>query len=363
MRLSIAVLCAALAAAAPAAAQMTAPPTLAGLCQAFAQEIDNAKQVKLLGEIARTPPVEPRDVLAAVDLFNRYSDERVRAAVVSAFELTSVQAQQLEPAFTSLLSDNEPSNILLGIKGSLRLRSASAHPLIEKLAKQKFKLADPDAPGTLPSERDKWWAHYEALYALGVWDGDKALPLILKKTKQAPRTGRILGLLFWKQTLPQLARWAGGHERDRQRAQAALQAPAPIADLRATRAQMLALIEDPKADPEVRHQLALKVGLSSTRDEAAALVARYDQTKDDQLKLYLAAAIFATRSKAAIPLLLRFAKQAPDPLNRAGARVELKELLSAKDYRDLVEWAAKNDPDGGNRLDAEKELKTLPPAK
>lgn len=344
--------------AAPSSAQMTAPPDLADLCEGFQAELDDQKKAALLAQIGRTAPSDSRDVTALATLFSRYHDARVRDAIISSIERTDPSSQQLEATYTGLIADTDPSNEFLGIKGALRLRAESAYPLIDKIARSKFKLSDPDASSALPTESDRWWVHYEALYSLAVWDGDRAFPLVLKMSKQAPKLARILALRYWKQSLPLIARWSGGNTRDRMRAAAALASAPPLPALRETRAQMLALVEDPKADAELRHQLAIKVGLCSTDEEVARLWQRYPSA-DDALKLYLAAVIFASRSQNAVPLLTQYAKENASPVERAGARVELKELLKPADYRAIVEWAAQSDPDAENRAVAQKELATL----
>ena len=70
----------------------------------------------------------------------------------------------------------------------------------------------------------------------------------------------------------------------------------------------------------------------------------------------MAAALFSSRDPQVAPLLLRFAKEDPQPAIRTGARLQLKDMLPATDYRALLEWAAKNEPDAENRDLALREL-------
>ena len=74
-------------------------------------------------------------------------------------------------------------------------------------------------------------------------------------------------------------------------------------------------------------------------------------------RLLLDTALFATRSPKAVPVLVDYAKNAQDAQTRAGTLFQLSEMLPPAEYRGLLEWAAKNDPDPENKANAAAELR------
>jgi hypothetical protein len=100
---------------------------------------------------------------------------------------------------------------------------------------------------------------------------------------------------------------------------------------------MLAVMRDPKADEEVRHRLALKAGACATDEEVEALIADHDKAPDDAARLLWAAAVFASHSRKAVPLLVRYAKQSPEEATRRGARVLLADLVGEGPAAALLE--------------------------
>lgn len=351
---------------APAAsAQMTAPvaqTSVRELRDAFVEAVDTDKKRRALARLAETPPQSLGDVEALYDLFMRFPDETVRSSALDSLNRLTPAAQAAEPLVLRYIAQDEPESELFGIKAAVRLRSTAAVPSIRKIAQRKFAQARADEAAR-PSDRNAWWAQYEALAALAQLDGANALPLLEKKAKEAPPVARLMAMYLWPQSLPKVASWAGGGAREQSLAAAALDAPIPLSALRATREKMLALVRDPKAPPELRHQLALRAGTSSTPEEVAALVKEQGAAADPAVKRLLAAAIFASRDPQAAPLLLKYAKEDPQPGVRAGARVQLRDMLSPADYRALVDWAAHSDPDPENREAAKRELSALPAPK
>jgi len=333
------------------------PASVAELKNAFIQSVEDSEKARILSRLARTPPATATDIQALFDLFMRFPDTLVRDSALSSLELMNRNSPHLEQIFVNFLQEPEPEAVLFGIKGALRIRDAKALPLIEKLARRKFAFKSPqDAP--LLAERNQWWVQYEALSALAQWLGEEAGPLVLNKTRETPGVARILGTYFWKEYLPQFAKWSASGGRDNQeRARQALTAPAPSEALRQTRPELLRILRDPKTERELRHQIALKVGLTSTEEEVSSLLQEYRDSKDPATRLMLSAALFASRSRQAIPLLLEHAKQHPDPRTRAGARLQLRDMLPKKEYRALLEWVSRNDPDPENREEAAGELK------
>lgn len=353
-----------LALALPAAAQFeappSAPPTLATICENFLFADEPDRRMRLLQEIARTPIVTPNDAAKALEVFAREPDDQTRAAVLSSVELADPNNPGLEQAFASMIASGEPEPLIVGLRGAARLRSAAARPMIVKLAKKKFKAR---RPGDLPfvSERDGWLAQYEAVYALARIDGDRAFDLVKNKTRQAPALGQVLASMYWEKALPLVAQWAASKDsKDAERANEAMSAPVPTPALRAAREKMLALVRDPKTPRTLRHNLALKTGFSSTEAEAEALTAEHDKTADEETRLMLAAAVFASRTRAAVPLLTKYLKENADPRLRAGARRQLRDTLPDAEYLPLLKWAAESDADPALRAEAAQELAKLP---
>jgi hypothetical protein len=185
---------------------------------------------------------------------------------------------------------------------------------------------------------------------LAQWRPDEALPLLIQKSAEAPAAARLIGTYLWKPGFEQIVKWAKAESSDdRERADRALAAAVPSAALRATRGAMLAVLKDPKAPKELRHQFALKLGLSSTPAEVPGLLKEYEAAADPDLKMMFATAVFATRDNQAIPLLTQFLKENPEATIRAGALVQLKDMVSPKEFAALAEWTAQNDPEEENR--------------
>ena len=321
----------------------------------FVESQDGAVQAEALKQIARTPPQDLRDVQSLYDLFVRYTAESVREAALSSLQQLDPRLMDAGPLFVACLRDEEPASVLFGIKGALRLRYPEALPILRKLAKRKFKYP---SPGQAPTngERNEWWIEYNALAALAEWEKERTLPLLRRQAGKVPYLGQLLGRYYWKETLSSLRGWAAGQAEDRARAFNALDAQPPVAELRETRSLMLELVRDPKADPELRRHLAAKVGFCSDAAEVGALLKEHDAASDPALKKLIALAAFASRDDQIVPLLTRYAKEDPQPGVRIGARVQLKDMLPATDYRALLKWAAENDPDPESRDLAKKEL-------
>ncbi|MDE2141317.1 MAG: hypothetical protein KGJ84_02750 [Elusimicrobia bacterium] len=312
-------------------------PSVAVLKERFLGATEDSDRVKFLDEMARTVPVSAQDVSALFDLFSRFPDTYLRRRVMDSLALLQPESPQLEPLFVTYLHQSEPESQLFGINGAFRLRSREALPLVWKIAERKFTAPAAASINSL-SERNQWWTQYEALSALAQWQHDKALPLLRKKVKETPAIARLLAQYYWTQTFPELLKWAASSKAsDHDRAIEAADAAIEPADARATRDGMLAYIRDPKADPEVRHRFALKVGACSTGDEVAALAAEHDKATDDTMRLIWAAAVFAAHSPKSVPLLVRYARKSPDEPTRAGALAELTNMLGAGPAKALVE--------------------------
>jgi hypothetical protein len=334
-----------------AGAQLTDPsPTgVKRLHDDFTEVTDEKPRAAILAQLARTRPETPADVDALYDLFMRFTDDRVRSAALRSLSLMNPSSPYLEPVFERYLSQPEAESKLFALKGILRLRDENALSEVRKIALRKFALKNVDDT-TLVGERNNWWVQYEALSVLAQWKPEEALPLLAKKSSEAPGVARLIGAHLWKEAFPQIVAWSKSSSiDDRDRARRALEAPAPSAALRATRDEMLKAVRDPKAPRGLRHQFALKLGVSSTPAELPPLIQEHDAAADPDTKLMLAALLFASRDKQVAPVLIAYLKENPDPNIRAGALVQLRDMVDAKEFAALAAWAEKNDPDEANR--------------
>ena len=73
----------------------------------------------------------------------------------------------------------------------------------------------------------------------------------------------------------------------------------------------------------------------------------------------LTTALFASRHPQAIPLLVEHARTAKSAVGRAGALVQLREMMPPEEYRSLLEWVAENETNKENRAHARRELVEL----
>ena len=330
----------ALLAASLAFSQSDAPvgsPGVSQLRERFIGTIDEPERVKIVEQIALTTPVSAQDVSALFDLFSRFPDPGLRRKVMESLARIPANTPQLEPLFVTYLQQPEPESQLFGINGAFRLRSRSALPLIRKIAERKIFAAKAESV-TMMSERNEWWTQYEALSALAQWEGGASLTLLNAKALESPAVARLLGQFFWLQTFPSLKKWAASADAgDRDRAVEAAGAPIEESAARATREGMLEILRDPKADDEVRHRLALKIGAVATDDEAAALLQEHDKAADDKSRLLWAAAAFASRNPKVAPLLARYATKSADEAMRAGARAQLVDMVGEDGTKILLE--------------------------
>lgn len=351
--------------AAAASAQMTdpSPATVKRLHDDFTESIEEAPRVGILERLGATAPSTPADVDALYDLFMRFPDERVRAAALRSLFLMNPSSPYLEPIFERYFGQPEHESKLFALKGLLILKDEKALPDIRALAGKKFAVRRAeDSP--LLGERNAFWVQYEALSDLAQWKPEESLPLLVVKSAEAPIVARLIGAHAWAPGFAQIVQWSKSAAAvDRERAEKALAAWPTTPALRKTREAMLALVRDPKAPKELRHQLALKAGASSTPNEVAALLKEQEAASDPDLKLLLAAALFASRDLQVAPLLVKFLKESPEANVRAGALIQLKDMLAAKDFAPLAEWVEKNDPEKENREAAAAALKAQPSLK
>lgn len=323
----------------PARAAEPAPsaPSVTVLKDRFIEAGSSAERTKILDQIAKTAPVSGQDVAHLFDLFSRFTDAYTRDSVMASLARIAPGSPQLEPLFMTYLRQPEPEAQLFGVNGAFRLRSRAALPMIRAIAGRKFA-ASSVTENNMMTERNSWWTQYEALSALAQWEPEKSYSLLESKGKESAKVGALLGRYYWKQTLPKLRSWAeSGDLISTERAALAVAAPIDLADARATRDQMLKLLRDPKVDPEIRRHMALKIGTSSTDEEAAALVVEHDAVKDDAERLYWVTAAFSTRSPKVIPLLVRYAAQTGNEALSKGATAQLVDMVGDAEARTLID--------------------------
>lgn len=306
------------------------------LKERFVEAIDDATKNKMLQQISVTRPASAQDISALFDIFSRNAEPAVRKEVMDSLALIDPRSPQLEPMFITYLRQPEPETQLFGINGAFRLRSREALPLVRKIAERKFEAANASSISLL-SSRNAWWTQFEALSALSQWEPEQTLPLLRQKADESAAVARLLGRFYWRETFKDLKSWAESPDANvREKAVEAAGASIEPAEARATRAGMLDIVRDPKADEEVRHRLALKVGACSTDAEVEGLVAEHDKTKDDKLRLLLVAAAAYSRSPKAVPLLVRYARDSSDEIMRKGARAELIDLVGEEQAQTLL---------------------------
>ncbi len=339
MIIPLVLLAASLAGAQTAGTQTAGPVGSASvglLKERFIEATDEPSRNKILNQLAATQPISAQDVSALFDMFSRFSDPVLRKKVMESLALIDPSSPQLEPLFISYLHQPEPETQLFGMYGAYYVRSRQGLPLVRKIAERKFEAADAAAISLL-SSRNAWWTQFDALSVLCQWQGEKILPLLRKKSDESAAVARLLGHFFWRQTFPDLKRWAESSDANvREKAVQAAGAQIEKAEARATRAGMLDILRDPKADEEVRHRLALKVGASSTDAEVVELIAEHDATKDAKMRLLLMAAISYSRNPKAVPLLVRYARDSTDEIIRKGARAELVDLVGEEQAKAML---------------------------
>ncbi len=322
---------------APVAAVAASTTSITVLKDRFIEAQGAGEKTAVLDQISRTTPVSGQDVANLFDMFSRFPDDYTRKSVMASLSRLQPGSPQLEPLFLNYLRQPEPEAQLFGVNGAFRLRSRSALPLIRAIAERKFG-ASSLTENNVMSERNAWWTQYEALSVLAQWEPEKSYSLMESKGRESAKVGALLGRYYWKQTLPKLRAWTEtGEMLASERAALAAAAPIDLADARATRPEMLALFRDRKVDAEIRHMLALKIGVSSTDEEAEALVKEHDASTSDSERLFWAAAAFSSRSPKVIPLIVRYARQTGDDTMRKGATAQLTDMVGEAEARTLID--------------------------
>lgn len=344
--------------AAPAPAPEPIPPDLpvSELVSRYIAAFRPEEKQALLERIAQSKPRSPEDLRWLLNLYNRDTPLGGPAAEASLRRLTP-RDRELAPFFVALLKDDEePFLQVFGVLGALQLRAEEALPELTRLASGKFPSEEPQLRMG-PKEANLWAARFQALAALAQWRAPKARELLERQAKDAPAVAELLARHYWREALPQIVAWSEARgTRDRERAGRAWKAAVPAADLRATADALFALVGDRGKSEETRHQAALKLGFACDDALADRVLAAREKARGEKDRLLWTATLFASRHPKAVPLLTEYAKTHPEPASRAGALVQLGQMLPPAERRALFEWVLANDQDEENRELARKLL-------
>lgn len=346
------------ASTAPASSPMAIPHgnlSVAKLASLATEAIEDVDRAAALESLAQTEPRTFDDLRMLLDLYTR-GEPRARQAAENSLSRLSREAQSFGPFFTNLLSDSDPFFQTFGMNGAYRLRYAPALSLIRALASKPFKFREA-GPSLMPLESNRWHAEFQALRILALWEGKSALPLLVKRAKEAPSAASLMAELLWEESLDTIISWS---ESSRARAQdcakAAWSANPPREALLRTASSLRKLILDTGKELLTRHGAALKLGPILEDAGVQDLIRERAQAKDEKTRLLLEAAIFASGNPAAIPLLEEHVRRNTSPEGRAGALLQLRGMLPQERYRALLQWVAQNDKDDENRRNALSEL-------
>ena len=331
--------------------------TVTELAQRWTNAVRAEDRAALLERLSRTKPQNGPDLRWLVNLFSRGQPE-VQARCAASLSRLGPGDTGAGPFLESLLEDEDPVLQSFGLAGIASVRTPAALPLVKGLAEPAFK--EPEATLSMsPADSNRWNVHYQALAVLADWQGAATLPLLLRRSKEAPSVAEIAATRFWTAAFDDFAAWSESRgDADQSRAARAWSADVPRAMLAATKDRLWALLLDRRKRIETRHRAAIKAGIVAEPVDVERLLAARARA-DAQGRLLLDTALFASRSPKAAPILIDYAKNAKDPLARAGTLFQLGEMLPHAEYKELLSWAAQNDPDLENRNNAAAELKGL----
>jgi hypothetical protein len=336
----------------------TGTVTLLDLHDRFVSATTDRERAQILDQISVSTPSSLADVSSIYDLFMRYRNPYVFSAALKSLSLTR-PGGRLGASFVDDMKDADPLAVFFGIKGSLILRYPPALPVIEGIANRRFAYPDP-VKAVVPTDKNQWWVQYEALVALAEWQGMKAWPLLMKKTREAPRVARIMARYFWRDSFRLFSGWTTSWFASRRRIAAeGFSGYVPCRELRETWPGLLKLFRSPRIPKSVQASIAVKIGGCATDAELPPFEKEYRLSKDPVQRLLDADILFSARRPAVVPFLEDYAKTNPDPDQRAAAVSELAELVSPKKFMELLQWVSANDHDPDNRQAAARELRAL----
>lgn len=324
--------------------------TVLEIARRYGEEFRAGEKKRLLERLKLAKPKTNFDIRALLDLYNRYP-RQARNAVQASLRLLGPQDAHFDPFFVMLLRERDTQFQAFGMLGALQVRSEDALPVIRRLAERD--LDRPDFP-------DEAAVTLQALRIIAEWKAPGALQMLERHARRFPQIAGLIARHYWTQRFEEIVTWSESKKEDaRERAREAWRADVPVEDLLRTRDALEKLVFDDKKHELTRHQAAIKLGFAADEATVDRLLAAHAASKDDMERLYLTTALFASRNPKAVPLLVDHAKNHPSSLNRAGALAQLKDLMPDADYRNLLEWMAKNDADSQNRDLAKTELSLL----
>ena len=326
---------------------------VAELAQAWVNAVKSSDRTRLLNRLAQTKPRPGADLRWLLNLYGR-NDAAVRIAVDTSLGLLTPADADTAPFFEALMADEDPIFQALGLIGAGHVRSPASLKLIHGFAEKPLPFPQPTLSMT-PQDANRWHLQVHALTVLADWEGEKTLPLLMKRAQEAPAAAEIAATRFWEAGLPDFISWSESRRKpDQERAAAAWGADVPRASLEKTKGRLWELLLKSKRR-ETRHRAAIKLGIAASPEDVDRLLAERAKTPPADRPL-LDAALFASRHEKAVPVLLEYAKTAKDPLARASALFQLRTMMPPEDYRALLRWVAENDADAENKANARREL-------
>ncbi|MFA5140377.1 MAG: hypothetical protein WC728_14185 [Elusimicrobiota bacterium] len=309
-----------------------------------------------------TKPRDIRDLQALLNLYDR-EDPYPRQQIERSLRLLSPSDIALAPLFRSLIKDPDPKFQLFGVAGAYELRDAAMLQDMETLASKRFEKPRPTLAMN-PADSAAWHTRFECLRLLAAWDSErppgddpKFLSLLSKQSRQAPPVAGLLAEYYWPLALKDILDWSESKDpSDQERSRFAWEADVPPASLRETSGTLRAVLFDRRKRMETRHQAALRLGLSADEAGVERLLEDHEKEKDEKARLLIKTALFASRSPRIAPLLKEYARTDPAASNRAGALLQLGEMLPRAEFRALLEEVLNNDKDEENRAWARQEL-------
>jgi hypothetical protein len=330
--------------------------------QRYIESFRQPEKDALVERLGATKPRDVRDLQALLNLYDR-EDPYPRQQIERSLRLLSPADIALAPFFRALIKDPDPKFQLFGMAGAYNLRDTAVLQDMEELGSKRFEKPRPSLAMN-PPDAAAWHTRFECIRLLAAWDSERPsgappehLSLLIKQSRQAPPVARLLAQYYWPLALRDILEWSESKDLlDQERARFAWEADVPRLSLRETSGTLRAVLFDRRKRMETRHRAALRLGLAADGAEVERLLADHAKEKDEKTLLLVKTALFASRDTRVAPVLRDYAKADPVASNRAGALVQLGEMLPRAEFRALLEEVAKDDKDAENRAWARQEL-------
>jgi len=326
------------------------------LMQLYRESYKPEDQARLLEATAGRRPRSLADLQALMGLFMK-EDQNARAtAETSLRRIDAERDSGFAPFFLNLLENEDPVVRLFGLIGVDRLRPEQALPSLLKTARTPFQLEKP-ALNTAPRPANEWLFQYQTLDVLASWQGEKVFDIVNERVKESPDVAKVASTWYWKAALPRLLRWSRSKKReDQTRALAGWRANPPIEAIKSTREALWDVLDTERYPVDIRHQAALKLGLAADDSDLDRLLELRSKMPSGETRVLYDAALFASRSERAVPILVEYVQSHPDASARSGALTQLSAMVSPERYRELLRLMADSDPDAENRSRAQRTL-------